>query len=120
MGMCFLRDKKHIPLFRSPEGIEDIMNNIRFFSSDSDITISLKKLNYYMLIAAFLISAILFFAMHQNSNQYLFLLFIVFDFKFVYRYRISICQIRNVDVIISFIFIYHFKSCFCTCWNIYT
>lgn len=65
-----MRDKKHIPLFRSPEGIEDIMNNIRFFSSDSDITISLKKLNYYMLIAAFLISAILFFAMHQTKTMY--------------------------------------------------
>ncbi len=46
------------------------MSSIRFLSSDTDVTISLKKLNYCMLIAAFVISAVLFFAMRQTKLMY--------------------------------------------------
>ena len=38
--------------------------------SDNKKNLSLKKLNIYMLVAAFLISAILFFAMGQTSSMY--------------------------------------------------
>ncbi len=43
---------------------------VRFLQSDSDITISLRKLNVFMLIAAALISATLFFAMRQTKSMY--------------------------------------------------
>ena len=38
--------------------------------SENKNSLSLKKLNTYMLVAAFLISAILFFAMSQTSSMY--------------------------------------------------
>ncbi len=46
------------------------MSWIRFIRSDSDIAISLKKLNYCMLAAALLISAVMFFAMRQTTTMY--------------------------------------------------
>lgn len=46
------------------------MSLMRFVSSDNDVTLSLRKLNFCMLIAAFLISAVLFFAMRQTKTMF--------------------------------------------------